>query len=136
MERQPSVDAARHGDAAGIAFSRHPIEAGRAKALWIGARSGPTRGIEREGEITVAVNQRQEVAAEPAQMLMGDRQNRSGSDRRVDRAASRSERLSPGRSRERIDGAHGRFRGKPRAKRREDHRWIFAGAPLAMGLGA
>ena len=82
------------------------------------------------------MNEREQVAAEPTQMLVSDRQNGSRRDRSVDRAASRSESVSPGRSRERVDGADRRFGRKPGAERRKNHRRIFAGAPVAVAWGA
>jgi 2-dehydro-3-deoxy-D-arabinonate dehydratase len=86
--------------------------------------------------IPVPVNQRQQVPAEPALMLVGDGQYGAGGDRRVDRAPAGPQRRHAGLRRESIDGADHPRGGVAGAEGRERHRrLIIAGLDCLREVG-
>jgi len=73
VQREPPVDAPWHRDARGIARRQHPLVSTCTQPVSIGARSRPARRVERMRPfVAAAVNESQQIAAEPVLVLVGD----------------------------------------------------------------
>ena len=116
VQRQPSVDAARHRHRTLIVTQRHRTEPFGAHRGRIASGPGPSAGVERDDLVT-GVHEREEITPETAQMRTGDRQGRVGGDRRVDTVAASGEHRVSGSGGEVVGARHEMAAGSERGQR-------------------